>query len=137
MALPPLIEVTIARPRPPCAIIAAAASPVQPTWRHSAPRTQATYSLPAAAVPLERPRRAPPDLRAPAAGDPVPLLQLLPAPCAHRGDPAPLAGYFWVSGSWQWNGAEWLWQPGHYEPDPSYSGDYYTPSYDAGYYYGQ
>jgi hypothetical protein len=32
----------------------------------------------------------------------------------------PRAGYFWVSGAWAWNGAEWVWAPGHYQPDPSY-----------------
>ena len=34
-------------------------------------------------------------------------------------------GYFWVAGQWTWNGYEWLWQPGHYEPDPNYTGYYY------------
>jgi hypothetical protein len=29
-------------------------------------------------------------------------------------------GYFWVAGQWTWDGYEWQWQPGHYEPDPSY-----------------
>jgi hypothetical protein len=33
---------------------------------------------------------------------------------------APMAGYYWVPGEWQWNGYEWLWQPGHYEPDAAY-----------------
>ena len=28
-------------------------------------------------------------------------------------------GYIWVSGSWNWNGREWYWTGGHYEPDPS------------------
>jgi hypothetical protein len=37
---------------------------------------------------------------------------------------APMTGYFWVSGSWSWNGFEWIWAPGHYEPDPSYYGYY-------------
>jgi hypothetical protein len=32
----------------------------------------------------------------------------------------PMAGYYWVAGRWAWNGYEWIWQPGHYEPDPSY-----------------
>lgn len=32
----------------------------------------------------------------------------------------PMAGYYWVPGSWSWNGYEWVWQPGHYQPDPSY-----------------
>lgn len=32
----------------------------------------------------------------------------------------PMAGYYWVAGGWTWNGYEWIWQPGHYEPDPSY-----------------
>jgi len=35
-----------------------------------------------------------------------------------------IAGYYWVSGSWSWNGFEWIWTPGHYEPDPSYYGYY-------------
>ena len=25
-------------------------------------------------------------------------------------------GYVWVRGSWSWNGAEWIWAPGYYEP---------------------
>ncbi len=29
-------------------------------------------------------------------------------------------GYIFVRGEWQWNGYEWIWQPGHYEPDPAY-----------------
>jgi hypothetical protein len=29
-------------------------------------------------------------------------------------------GYVFVRGDWQWNGAEWMWQPGHYEPDQAY-----------------
>ena len=32
----------------------------------------------------------------------------------------PMAGYYWVAGGWAWDGYEWIWQPGHYEPDPSY-----------------
>ncbi len=33
---------------------------------------------------------------------------------------APMAGYYWVAGQWNWNGYEWIWTPGHYEPDPNY-----------------
>jgi hypothetical protein len=51
-------------------------------------------------------------------------------------NPRPLAGYYWVNGSWQWNGAEWVWMQGHYEPDPNWTGDYYQPDESAGYYYG-
>lgn len=29
-------------------------------------------------------------------------------------------GYVFVRGDWAWNGYEWVWQPGHYEPDPAY-----------------
>ncbi len=29
---------------------------------------------------------------------------------------APMDGYTWVPGSWQWDGQEWIWQQGHYEP---------------------
>jgi hypothetical protein len=29
-------------------------------------------------------------------------------------------GYIFVRGEWQWDGYEWIWQPGHYEPDPAY-----------------
>lgn len=32
----------------------------------------------------------------------------------------PVAGYSWVAGGWTWNGYEWVWLAGHYEPDPSY-----------------
>lgn len=28
----------------------------------------------------------------------------------------PREGYVWVRGGWQWNGYEWIWYPGHYEP---------------------
>jgi len=31
-----------------------------------------------------------------------------------------MPGYYWVAGGWAWNGYEWVWQAGHYEPDPSY-----------------
>lgn len=24
-------------------------------------------------------------------------------------------GYIWVTGNWQWNGAEWIWVAGHYQ----------------------
>jgi hypothetical protein len=40
-----------------------------------------------------------------------------------------MPGYYWVAGSWAWNGAEWIWQPGHYEPDPNYL----DSGYDTGY----
>ncbi len=33
---------------------------------------------------------------------------------------APMTGYYWVAGQWSWNGYEWLWTAGHYEPDPAY-----------------
>jgi hypothetical protein len=47
-----------------------------------------------------------------------------------------MAGYIWVAGQWQWSGYEWIWQPGHYEVDPNYTGDnYYQGSYDNGAYY--
>jgi hypothetical protein len=29
-------------------------------------------------------------------------------------------GYIFVRGDWAWNGYEWMWQPGHYEPDPAF-----------------
>jgi hypothetical protein len=29
-------------------------------------------------------------------------------------------GYIFVRGDWAWNGYEWVWQPGHYEPDPAF-----------------
>ena len=31
-------------------------------------------------------------------------------------DYAPMEGYVWVRGGWTWNGYEWIWQPGHYQP---------------------
>jgi hypothetical protein len=42
---------------------------------------------------------------------------------------APMTGYYWVNGSWGWNGYEWIWTAGHYEPDPSYiEPGYHDPS---------
>jgi len=35
-----------------------------------------------------------------------------------------MPGYYWVRGQWTWDGNEWIWQPGHYEPD-GYYGDSY------------
>jgi len=41
-----------------------------------------------------------------------------------------MPGYYWVAGRWTWNGYEWLWQPGHYEPDPNYvDPGYVDPGY--------
>jgi len=40
-------------------------------------------------------------------------------------------GYFWVAGQWTWNGYEWMWQAGHYEPDPNYIDQ---SQYSNGYY---
>jgi hypothetical protein len=41
-----------------------------------------------------------------------------------------MPGYYWVAGRWTWSGYEWLWQPGHYEPDASYVDPAYV---DPGY----
>jgi hypothetical protein len=53
----------------------------------------------------------------------------------------PMAGYIWVTGQWQWSGYEWIWQPGHYQPDPAYdsyngyqNGYDTSPTYDGSYY---
>jgi hypothetical protein len=45
-----------------------------------------------------------------------------------------MTGYLWVAGQWQWNGYEWIWQPGHYEPDPAYQ-PYPDAPYNDGSYY--
>ena len=48
---------------------------------------------------------------------------------------APMNGYYWVSGQWSWNGYEWMWTAGHYQPDPNYvDPSYDNASYDNGYY---
>jgi hypothetical protein len=39
-------------------------------------------------------------------------------------------GYYWVAGQWQWSGYEWIWQPGHYEPDASYVQPGYNYDYN-------
>ena len=39
-------------------------------------------------------------------------------------------GYIWVSGSWNWNGYEWVWTSGHYEPDPDIDTYYDDDSYE-------
>jgi hypothetical protein len=37
-----------------------------------------------------------------------------------------MPGYYWVRGQWTWDGYEWVWQPGHYEPEAAgYYGDGY------------
>ena len=36
-----------------------------------------------------------------------------------------MPGYYWVRGQWTWDGYEWIWQPGHYQPDAAYYGDGY------------
>jgi hypothetical protein len=40
---------------------------------------------------------------------------------------APMDGYTWIAGAWQWNGAEWMWTAGHYEPIAD--AGYYQPGY--------
>jgi hypothetical protein len=46
----------------------------------------------------------------------------------------PMTGYVWIPGQWQWSGYEWIWQPGHYQPDHAYDayGHPYAP-YGYGY----
>lgn len=52
-------------------------------------------------------------------------------------------GYIWITGQWQWNGYEWTWTAGHYQPDPAYQqywdGQQYYDSqgdtYDSSQYY--
>lgn len=46
---------------------------------------------------------------------------------------APMTGYYWVAGQWAWNGYEWTWTAGHYEPDPSYIDPGYSSDYDYDY----
>jgi hypothetical protein len=47
-----------------------------------------------------------------------------------------MPGYYWVAGRWTWDGYEWIWQPGHYEPDPNYvDPGYVDPGYADPYYY--
>lgn len=43
----------------------------------------------------------------------------------------PMTGYYWVAGRWDWNGYEWIWAPGHYEPDPRYQDTTYYPQQDG------
>ena len=38
---------------------------------------------------------------------------------------AAMDGYYWVPGQWTWDGYQWQWYPGHYEPDPNYYTDGY------------
>ena len=42
-------------------------------------------------------------------------------------------GYYWVAGQWSWSGYEWVWQPGHYEPDPNYVDPGYGYNYNYNY----
>lgn len=43
---------------------------------------------------------------------------------------SPMNGYYWVPGQWSWSGYEWVWQPGHYQPDPNYIDQGYDQGYD-------
>lgn len=45
---------------------------------------------------------------------------------------APMSGYYWVPGQWSWDGYEWQWTPGHYQPDAGYDTGY-DNGYDNGY----
>lgn len=45
---------------------------------------------------------------------------------------AAMDGYLWMAGSWSWNGYEWYWTAGHYEPDPNYDAQY-DDGYDGQY----
>lgn len=47
-----------------------------------------------------------------------------------------MPGYYWVAGQWSWSGAEWVWYPGHYEPDQNYVDPGYSQPYDGAYYDG-
>jgi len=40
-------------------------------------------------------------------------------------------GYYWVAGQWTWDGYEWQWTPGHYEPDAAYYNNGYYGCTDA------
>jgi hypothetical protein len=44
-----------------------------------------------------------------------------------------MPGYYWVRGQWRWDGYEWIWEPGHYEPDPNYVDPSYGYNYDYNY----
>lgn len=46
---------------------------------------------------------------------------------------APMTGYYWVNGRWDWDGVEWRWTPGHYEPQANYVAPNYAPSYQPTY----
>jgi hypothetical protein len=37
-------------------------------------------------------------------------------PALYAENYAAMDGYVWVRGQWSWDGAEWIWQPGHYQP---------------------
>jgi hypothetical protein len=43
----------------------------------------------------------------------------------------PVPGYVWYRGAWNWNGYEWVWVSGHYEPDVRYSTWYDDGTYDV------
>jgi len=39
-------------------------------------------------------------------------------------------GYIWISGAWNWDGREWAWTGGHYEPDPAFEVYYDDDSWE-------
>ena len=55
-------------------------------------------------------------------------VRLRPAIVVENYEPQP--GYVWVTGRWQWNGAEWVWGSGYYAPDTRYRVWYDDGSYE-------
>jgi len=42
-------------------------------------------------------------------------------------------GYYWVQGHWDWDGYEWIWNPGHYEPNTPAAPHYYDDGHVSDY----
>lgn len=83
-----------------------AAEPVSRPYGGPGPRTQ-PYSQPYG-QPYSQPYNQP------YYGDPVPMAP--PPPVVEVMGVAPMAGYIWIGGYWNWGGARYVWVPGRWAP---------------------
>jgi len=51
----------------------------------------------------------------------------LPPPPRQEAAPAPVAGFVWVAGFWQWSGSTWVWVDGRWQASPEGAGSYHPP----------
>ncbi len=55
-----------------------------------------------------------------------------PSPRVESMPPSPGSGHAWVAGYWAWNGARYVWTPGHWERPPRTMDVWQPPRWDHG-----